>query len=51
MNAFKILTRKPTGKISLGTPRRIWGNNIRMDIKEIGVTTMECVDSLQNWDY
>ena len=39
MNAFKILTRKLTGKRPLGTPRRRWGNNNRKDIKEIGVIT------------
>jgi hypothetical protein len=51
MNAFKILTRKPTGKRPLGTPRQIWGNNNRTDIKEIGVSTMYCIYSLQNSDY
>ena len=36
-NAFKILTA--TGKRSLGRPRRRWEDNIRMDVKEIGVNT------------
>ena len=36
-NAFKILTRKPTGRRPLGKPRRIWEDNIRMDIEEIGI--------------
>ena len=31
--AFKILTAKPTGKRSLGRPRRRWEDNIRMNIK------------------
>ena len=31
--AFKILTGKLTGKTPLGTPRRIWDDNIRMDLK------------------
>ena len=31
--AFKILTGKHTGKRPLGKPRRIWEDNIRMDLK------------------
>ena len=29
--AFKILRGTPTGKIPLGSPRRRWEDNIRMD--------------------
>ena len=35
--AFKILTDKPTGKRPLGRPRRGREDNIRMDVKEIGI--------------
>ena len=38
-SAFKMLTGKPTGKRSLGRPRRRWEDNIRMDLKEIGINT------------
>ena len=31
--AFKILTGKPTGKRSLGRPRRRWENKIKIDLK------------------
>ena len=34
-SAFKILTGKPTFR----KPRRRWENNIRMDLKEIGINT------------
>ena len=34
-SAFKILTGKPAGKRPLGRPRHRWGDNIRMDLKEI----------------
>ena len=34
-SAFKILTCKPTRKRPLGTPRRRWVENVRMDLKEI----------------
>ena len=43
-SAFKILTVKPTGKRPLGRPRRRWEDNIRMDLKEIGINTRNWVD-------
>ena len=33
-SAFKMLTSKPIGNISLGRPRRRWEDNIRMDLEE-----------------
>ena len=36
-SAFKMLRGKPTGKRPLGRPRRIWEDNIRMDLEEIGI--------------
>ena len=50
-SAFKILTGKPTGKRPLGRPSRRWEDNIRMNLKEIGVNTRNCVDSAKNRDY
>ena len=50
-STFKILKGKPTGKILLGRPRRRWENNIRMDLKEIGINTRSWVDSVQDRDY
>ena len=38
-SAFNILKCKPRRKRPLGRPRRRWEDNIRMDLKEIGVTT------------
>ena len=37
ISAFKILTGKPTGMILLGRPRCRWEDNIRMNLKEIGI--------------
>ena len=39
-SALKILTGKPTGKRYFGRPTHRWENNIRMDLKEIGVNVM-----------
>ena len=50
-SAFKILTDKPTRKRPLGRPRRIWENNIRMDLKEIGINAGNWVDSAQDRNY
>ena len=36
-SAFKILTGKPTGKRPLGSSRRRWEDNIRIDLEEIGI--------------
>ena len=49
--AFKILTGKPTGKRSLGTPRRRLEDNIRMDFEEIGIDAGNWIDSAQDRDY
>ena len=35
----------------LGRPRRGWEDNIRMDLKEIGIKTRNWVDSAQARDY
>ena len=50
-SAFKILIGKPTGKRSLGRPRRRWEDNIRLDLEEIGINTRSWVDSAQDRDY
>ena len=50
-SAFKILTGKPTGKRSLGRPRRRWEGNNRMDLEEIGINAGNWVDSAQDSDY
>ena len=50
-SAFRILTRKPTGKRPLGRPRRRWKDNVRMDLKEVGIDTKDLVDSTQDRDY
>jgi hypothetical protein len=35
-NAYKILLRKTEGKTPLGRPRRVWADNIKMDLRDIG---------------
>ena len=45
-SAFRILI----GKRPLGRPMRRWDDNIRMDLKEIGINTRNWVDSAQDVD-
>jgi hypothetical protein len=35
-NAYRLLVGKPEGKRLLGTLRRRWVDNIRMDLGEVG---------------
>jgi hypothetical protein len=35
-NAHRIFVGKPEGKRPLGRPRRMWVDNIKMDLTEIG---------------
>ena len=51
-SAFKMLTGTPTtGKRPLGRPRRRWEDNIKIDLKEIGINTRNLVDLTQDGDY
>ena len=48
-SALKLLTDKPTGNKSLEGLR--WEDNIRMDLREIGVNTRNWIESTQDRDY
>ena len=48
---FKISIGKPTGKRTLGSPRRTWEDNIRLDLEEIDIHSGNWVDSAQDRDY
>ena len=51
MSAFKILTGTPTGKRLLRMLRHRWEDNIRMDLKEMGINARFWVDSAQDRNY
>ena len=46
-----LLTGKPTGKRTLGRPRRRWEDNTRMDLEEIGINAGNWMVSAQDRDY
>ena len=50
-SAFKMLTDKHAGRRLLGRPRRRWEDNIRINLKEIGINTRDWGYSAQNRDY
>jgi hypothetical protein len=35
--AYRALVRKPEGRRPLGRPRRRWEDNIKMDLREVGL--------------
>jgi hypothetical protein len=37
VGAYRVLVGRPEGKRSLGRPRRRWDNNIKMNLREIGI--------------
>ena len=50
-SAFKSLTGKSRVKIPLGRSWRRLEDNIRMDLKQIGINTRNWVDSAQDTEY
>ena len=50
-SAFRILTGKPTGKTSLGSPTLRWEDNIRMNLEEVGISAGNWVYSAQDRNY
>jgi hypothetical protein len=49
-NAYRILVGKPEGKRPLGRPRRMWVENIKMYLREIGWNGMDWIDLAQDRD-
>ena len=50
-SAFKIVSGTTAEKTPFGRHRRRWKDNIRMDIKEIGINTRNWVDWPRDRDY
>jgi hypothetical protein len=41
---YRVLVGKPEGKRPLGTPRRRWEDNIKMDLQEVGYGLMDWIE-------
>jgi hypothetical protein len=48
--AFRVLAGKPDGRRPLGTPRRRWEDNIKVDVRETGWGGIDCIDLAQDRD-
>jgi hypothetical protein len=46
-NAYRLLLGKPEGKRPLGRPRRMWVDNIRMDLGEVGLGDVDWIGLAQ----
>jgi hypothetical protein len=49
-NAYRLLVGKPEGRRPLGTPRRRWVDNIRMDLVEVGWGDVDWIGLAQGRD-
>jgi len=45
---YRILVGRSEGKSTLGRPRRIWENNIKMDLQEVGCGGMDWIELAQD---
>jgi hypothetical protein len=48
-NEYRILVDKPEGRRPLGRPKRRWVDNIKRDLREIGLDGMDWIDLAQDW--
>ena len=48
--SYRVLVGKPEGKRPLGTPRRRWVDNIRMDLQEVGCGYVDWIGLAQYSD-
>jgi hypothetical protein len=50
-NVYSILVGKSEGKRPLGRRRRKWVDNIKMDLREIGMDGVDWIDMAQDRDH
>jgi hypothetical protein len=48
--AYNILVGRPEGRRPLGRPRRIWDDNIKMDLRETGFGDVDWIHWAQDRD-
>ena len=47
---YRVLVGKPDGKNPFGGPRRIWEDNIKLDLQEVGCGGMDWIAVAQDRD-
>jgi hypothetical protein len=45
---YRVLVGRPEGKRPLGRPKRSWENNIKMDLRKIGIDGARWIRLAQN---
>jgi hypothetical protein len=45
---YRVLVARPKGKRPLGRPRRRWEDNIKMDLREMGIDGAKCIQLAQD---
>jgi hypothetical protein len=45
---YRVVVRKPEGKRPLGRPRHMWEDNIKLDLREIGIDGANCIRLAQD---
>jgi hypothetical protein len=48
--AYNILVGRPEGRRPLGRPRRVWEDNIKIDLREIGFGDVDWIHWVQDRD-
>ena len=47
---YRVLVGKPEGKSPLGRPRRLWEDNIKMDLQEVVCGSVDWIELAQDRD-
>jgi hypothetical protein len=47
-NSYRVLVGKPEGKRPLGRPRHGWEDNIKMNLREVGLGSMDWINLAQD---
>jgi hypothetical protein len=50
IGVYRVLVGKPKGKRPLRSPRRIWEDNIKMDLQEVGYGGIDWIGLAQDRD-
>jgi hypothetical protein len=48
---YRVLVGRPEGKIPLGRPKRRWDDNIKLDLREIGIDGVNWIQMAQDRVY
>jgi hypothetical protein len=52
---YRVLVGRPEGNRPLGRPRHRWEDNIKLDLREIGIDGANCIQLVQDrvrwWDF